>query len=185
MADYTTLQNVKEYLAIEGEGDDAVLKRLITACTSAMDAITSRNLAAATYTEKLDGQASGWGKTNLYLKNHPINSVTSVSIDGAAVPAGTGTGPGWYLVDDMVQLVGYAATEGQGNVTVVYNGGYQTIPAELETVCIQLVAMRFRERSRLGVSSENSGTGMSRTYDFGMPAWCEKVLNQYADVVPR
>lgn len=185
-SDYTTVQNVKEFLLIDDTKSDAVLQRLITSVSGAIDAYLSRTIKQATYTETVNGNdGGGRGDTLLILAHRPVISVTSVSVDGVALPASNGITAGWLTYEDLgVQLFGYRFTPGSNNVTVVYAGGFVTTPPAIENVCLQLVAQRYRERSRIGITNESDGRGMNRSYDGDFPPWCEKILNQYADVVP-
>lgn len=182
---YTTLTNVKQYLVLENDKEDAVLNLLITQVSAAMDAIMSRTIASANYTETYDGSGEGYAATCLYLDQQPVTSVTSVVVDGTTIPASNGTSSGWLLSQGVLSLIGYSFTAGTKNITVSYTAGYATTPPALETVATMLVAQRFRERGRIGIQNESDGRGMTRGYDSEMPPWCTKILNQYASTVPH
>lgn len=123
---------------------DTLMQRLISACSAYVQRWTDRTFRNLPYVETRDGT----GGYVLPLINYPITSVTSVTIDGVAVPVAPalGTqqvvtvgffgGPGGYLFD-MNRLIvrGFKFWRGLQNVQVSYAGGYlvsnepQTIPA--------------------------------------------------------
>ena len=185
MADYATVDNIKEYLVIDDNKSDSVLTRLITAVSASIDAYLSRVIASAAYTETFTGpQDSCIGSTVWFFPEFPVTSVTSVTIEGTAIAQSVGTGAGWNLVDGTLQLIGYRFSSVPGANVVVYVAGFSPTPPAIEHVCMELVAMRYRERTRLGITSESDGRGMNRSYSFDMPPWCEKILNQYVNTVP-
>jgi hypothetical protein len=104
VGDLTTLANVKAMANVTSTDDDALLQRLISAESSRFQTLIDRALGTATYTETRDGAGgpvagvssgvgiygyappTSRGSTRLLLKNYPVQSVTSVTIDGVPVP---------------------------------------------------------------------------------------------------
>jgi hypothetical protein len=123
--------------------DDALIDRLILGASRLIFGVINRSsLLLHTVTEKYDGM----GSTRLLLKQWPVTSVMSLSVDGGTVlasqtpPLGTGFVVGAWDGNcpgglSFVDLVGSAFGRGRQNVAVTYMAGYlvsdekQTIPA--------------------------------------------------------
>jgi hypothetical protein len=185
--DLTTLANVKLMLGVD-TGDttsDSVLNFLITSESAFFVQQIGRDILQASYTESLDGHSDrfrtrhafspwiagflggvgsrgyGYGIT---LRNVPVASVQSVTVDGATIPAGSNPGQdtqvdGWILNGDRIELLGgsYAFTPGIKNVVITYTAGYSTVPSDVERGVIDLVVWRYRERDRVAQRSKNVG----------------------------
>lgn len=62
---------------------------------------------------------------------------------------------------------------------------YGFIPADLEQVCLELIAERASYRSRIGVRSQSLASQESMTYNLdGMPAYAQAMLMPYVSVLP-
>src|SRR5579875_234108 len=96
--DLTTLANVKAYLAppLTTTSDDALLTRLVTAASQFVQTWLGRTIAETAYSETRDGQ----GGTRLFLRNRPVVSVASLTVDGVAIAPAAGPGQPGYLFDD-------------------------------------------------------------------------------------
>ena len=181
--DLTTLANVKAYLSppLTTTTDDALLTRLVTAASQFIQTWLGRTIAATSYTETRNGQ----GGTRLFLRNRPVVSVSSVTVDGVAVAPSSGPGqPGYLFDDNSVYLTGAAFTRGQQNVAVAYTAGYAATPPELEQACVALVALRYKERDRIGQASKNLAGEVVSFAQKDMPADVQTLLDQYRAVVP-
>src|SRR5215469_1463317 len=143
--DLTTLANVKAYLSppLTTTADDALLTRLVTSASQFIQTWLGRTIAQTSYSETRNGQ----GGTRLFLRNRPVVSVVSLTVDGIAIAPAAGPGqPGYLFDDNSIYLSGTAFTRGQQNVAVTYTAGYVATPPELEQACIALVALRYKER---------------------------------------
>ena len=183
MADLTTLANVKAWLGQPAPlPDDAALALLITGVSGMAEAYLNRTVLSTVYTET----SSGRGAPIMVLRNHPITSVTSVIIDDvAALPATNTTMTGWRLVNDAIVLnSGQAFNIGLANVTVVYTAGYATVPFAIERAVIETVALRWKERDRIGHQSKSLGGETVSFFTGELPASAKLALGQYKDVVP-
>ena len=181
--DLTTLANVKAYLSppLTTTNDDALLTRLVTAASQFIQAWLGRTIAETAYNET----RNGLGATRLFLRNRPVTNVTSVAVDGVAIAPASGPGqPGYLFDDNSVYLTGTAFTRGQQNVAVAYTAGYAAMPPELEQACIALVALRYKERDRIGQASKNLAGEVVSFAQKDMPADVLTVLDQYRAVVP-
>lgn len=182
MADLTTLATVKEWLSITDSSKDALLTRLISAASDFIQTWLNRTLASASYTDTLDGA----GGRTLLLGNYPITAVSSVYVDGVSIPQSTSVAmSGWtYDATRIVLRGGYRFTRDLQNVVVSYTAGYVTTPKEVEQSCIELIARRYKERDRIGVSSK---TLAGETVTFSQKDMSDAIkttLTQYRKVAP-
>ena len=180
--DLTTLANAKEWLELDSSltSDDALLARLISAASGFIRIWCNRDFVRQPYVET----RSGNGGRSIVLAQWPIVSVESLVIDGQPVPPAPANGAGYLISRSMVMLVGYFFARGAANIQISYTAGYATIPPEIEDACIQLVGFRYRERSRIGKSSESMG-GETTAYQVrDVPAGVRTILDQYKMVVP-
>ena len=154
MTDLCTLADVKAWLGPGmGATDDALLARLITAASSAMQSYMNRNIPQASYTDT----RSGNGRQALTLWNTPIVSVATLTVDGNTIPAAPAPAIknyGFTFDADTLYLRGYLFGKGQMNVTIAYTAGYTVIPVDLAQACIELGVFRYRERERIGMASK-------------------------------
>ncbi len=183
IGDLTTLDTVKAYLSppLTTTADDALLARLVTSASQFIQAWLGRTIAQTAYTEIRNGQ----GGTRLFLRNRPVVSVASLTIDGVAIQPAAGPGQPGYLFDDSsLYLCGHAFTRGQQNVAVAYTAGYAATPPDIEQACIALVALRYKERDRIGQVSKNLGGEVVSFAQKDMPADVQTLLDQYRGVVP-
>ena len=159
--DLTTLANVKAWFAppLTVTADDALLERLVTAASGFILSWIGRDIALRECAETRDGT----GGVRLAFSNTPVVSVTSVAIDGVEVPpAPDALRPGYVFSATQLYLRGHVFTRGNQNVSLSYTAGYAAVPAEIEQACIELVALRYRERERIGhVSKSLAGETVS------------------------
>jgi hypothetical protein len=128
--DLTTLSSVKSYLAISSAGQDALIPSLISRQSRLIEQFTGRTFPNVTRSTHLNGT----GTQRLVLPDTPIISISSLLIDGVAVPASDGTSTGYLYDDTSIILKNLVFTRGAVNVSCVWTAGYQqtqtfTIPA--------------------------------------------------------
>jgi hypothetical protein len=177
------LADVEAWLGLaSGNSDEALLTRLIAGASAFVETWCSRTFALTSYTETRDGN----GQTRMSPQNWPISTVASVTIDTTVVPARTVPGgSGFFLNGKSIQLVGYCFNRGQANVTLVYSAGFATIPADIQQGVIELVAMRYKERDRIGLSSVSAAGETTSYITKDMPNSVATLLGQWRQVVPR
>lgn len=182
--DLTTLANVKAYLSppLTATADDALLARLITAASQFIQTWLNRAIAQGAYEETRNGT----GGTRLFLRNRPVTAVSSLAIDGVDVPPASAPagGTGYRFDESSLYLVGYVFAKGAQNVAARYTAGYAATPPEIEQACIALVALRYRERDRIGQVSKNLAGEVVSFQQKDMPADVATLLDQYRNVVP-
>ena len=181
MADLTTLAAVKGWLGITTSADDATLARLITAASGYIEQWTNRHFSSQQFTEVRDGT----GSAVMVFADYPVTAVQSVVINGNAITPSPGYGQAGYSYDtSTIRLTGYLFDKGRGNVRLTYTAGYAVTPPEIEQACIELVALRYKERDRIGHQSK-SLAGETVTFivrDF--PDSVRTILGNYKKVVP-
>ena len=159
--DLTTLVNVKSWFAppLVAASDDALLQRLISAASGFILSWLDRDLALQSYAEVRDGS----GGSRLSFAHTPAIAVQSLAIDGIAIPAAPdATSPGYVFSATQLYLRGHRFRRGVQNVMIAYTAGYAATPLEVEQACIELVALRYRERERIGhVSKSLAGETVS------------------------
>jgi hypothetical protein len=172
--DLTTLANVKAWLNIANNDNDALLARLITAVSTFAQSWMNRNIAVASYVEK----RSGHGGQVMVTSDYPVLSVTSVTVNGLPV-----TG---YTNDEVAVYMdsGKAFARGKNNVVLSYSAGYAVIPTDLEQAVIETVALRFKERERIGQSSKGLAGETTSFIIKDFPPSAQSVFQNYKKVIP-
>jgi hypothetical protein len=180
--DLTTLANVKGWLGLTNTAtDDALLARLITAYSSYIQTWLNRLIAIVAYSET----RSGTGRTAMAAADYPLVSVSLVQVDGFAIPASPdGIQPGYYFDENTIYLVGYAFNRGRANVKLAYTAGFASTPPELEQATIELIALRYKEKERIGHQSKTLAGETVSFYIKDFPDSVQTILNNYKKVVP-
>jgi hypothetical protein len=181
MADLTTLANVKDYLNLTSDGADVLLDRLISAVSGFIQTWLGRQISSQAYTEIRNGHDG----LQMTFANTPVTAVASVKVDGLVIPAAADySSRGYRFTHSALVLNGYSFTRGLGNVELAYTAGFTTTPPELEQACIELVALRYKERDHIGqdVASMQGQNVTFSTRD--MPASVKTVLQGFKKVVP-
>jgi hypothetical protein len=186
--DLTSLPDVKAWLQT-GQNpfpatDDALLQRLISAASEFIQNWLGRQIAPADWLEVRDGT----GGQLMAFANIPVTAILSLSIDGLTIPpapADGGFGAGYTFAPTELALRGYVFTRRPQNVIVTYTAGYAATPPDIAQVCIELVCLRYRERSRIGEVSKSLGGG--ETVSFSQKDMSDNVktlISQYRAVAP-
>jgi hypothetical protein len=200
MPDLCQLADVKEWLELAQDKTqaDPVLTRLITATSADFMTESARPdlYPASDYIAAISGD----GESSVFLPHWPINSVTSLSIDGVTVPASDdGIKPGYVIAHkdedpelrSKIVLIGYrfsrvAAPCGRQNqlaapnVVVSYNAGYDTVPPDVAQAVIDWVAYRYRSRSFIGQTSKSLNQGETIAFQqVDMPPNTKRAIERY------
>lgn len=186
--DLTTLADVKAWLQLGAAPfpatDDALLTRLVTAASRFVETWLGRPVLSADWLEVRDGT----GGQRLVLANHPVTAVLSLTIDGLAIPPAPqdgGFGPGYTFTATELALRGFVFTRRPQNVIVTYTAGYDTVPPDLAQACIELVAQRYKQRSRIGEVAKARGATETVTFSQkDLSDGVRAVLAQYRAVAP-
>ena len=155
----TCLTNLKTWLNVTTDTDDALLNSMIVAFTDAIMSYLERPTFAATQNAE---QYDGVGNQKITLRNWPVIAVSTVKVFGGlgfggsmfgqsglpngvvSIPASNGFGNSGFALESYdgtgagrpqrVILTGYNYPRGNGNVQITYTAGYQvsesrTVPA--------------------------------------------------------
>jgi hypothetical protein len=164
--------------------DDALISRLITAASQFIQTWLQRQIAVGDWIEIRDGD----GGQRLAFANFPVTQVWSLSIDGLSIPPAPsdgGFGAGYVFSPTELALRGYVFTRRVQNVSVTYAAGYASVPPDIAQACIELVALRYRERTRIGEASKALMSGETVTYSQkDMSDDIKTLLSQYQAVAP-
>lgn len=191
--DLCMLQDVKDYIFRGGGNqtnvDDNLLQRIISGASEWIRQETSREFTAGNVTEI----RSGTGGRIMFVKCPPINSVTSVHIDGSSISAKSSNvadflnsnGYSFQANGTYIALSGHIFARGIDNVQLIYNGGYNSVPFDLEQACIEMVGWTYRELDRLGMISK---TLAGETITFSERALSERskvAIGRYKSPIPK
>lgn len=168
----TSLENVKGWMGIAGTADDTLLERLITACSSFIQNWINRTIASQEYTETRNGN----GGRSLSFLNYPVTSVSSVLVDGREIS-------GYVFSPTQLMLNGSCFTRGFQNVSITYMAGFATIPTDIEQACIELCALRYKERDRIGQMSKSIAGEVVSFSQKDMSEDIKTLLQQYKRVI--
>jgi len=201
--DLTTLADVKAWLQTGQSAfpttDDALLTRLITAASQFIQTWLNRQIASQDWIEIRDGLGStfGPGETRYQFAAFPVTAVSRVVVDGLTLPAIPVTSPaqsggaivgtqaGYLFTPTQLMIRGYAVPRKAGCVALQYTAGYAVTPPDLAQACIELVALRYRERSHIGEVARAIGGGQTVSYSQKDMSNSIKVLiQQYRIVAP-
>ena len=202
--DLTTLGDVKSWLQTGQNAfpatDDALLTRMITAASQFIQTWLNRQIALQDWIETRDGLGNAFGpsETRYQFAAFPVTAVNRVVVDGVmitAIPPSTQLGsvvagtfaaqPGYLFTPTQLVIRGYAVPRKAGCVTLQYTAGYAVPPADLAQACIELVALRYRERSHIGEVTKAIGGGQTVSYSQkDMSDWIKTLIQQYRRIAP-
>lgn len=179
---FATATDVKAYLNLSITTDDALITAMIAEESAFIESWTNRSFASAAHIDVFGGN----GGTEHTFGYYPAISVTSVTVDGITIPAAaTITDKGYMLLDGRLLLFGYVFGWGKRNCQVVYSAGYATIPADIKRACIDLVCWKYKERTRIGMSTQ-AMAGETTVYQVAeMPDHVKTILRQYRNTYTR
>jgi hypothetical protein len=185
--DLTTLADVKGWLqtgqAAFPATDDALLTRLVAAASQYIQTWLGRQIASADYLEIRDGT----GGHRLQFACFPVTAMLSLTIDGQVVPvaAASFNAAGCRFSPTQLSVRGYRFNRAAQNVVIAYTAGYSTTPPEVAQACIELVSLRYRERTRIGEISRSLGGAETVAYaQKDMSDAIKTLLQQYRVVAP-
>jgi hypothetical protein len=167
-----SLDEAKEYLAIQGSEEDEIVAAIVNGVSGTVSAYLGRELVQKTYTEYYNGN----GTPSLILRNYPVVSITSIHEDSLRM----------WQSDAAVDVAGdvqvnlstgiltnwnnrYAWDRGRGNIKVVYVAGYTigvTMPHVIRMATKRLADLHYREgytHRKLDTASEAIG-GATTSY---------------------
>jgi hypothetical protein len=75
----------------------------------------------------------------------------------------------------------YRITEGVGNVTLVYSAGFSVVPPDVTQAVLEMAALMYRERERVGQQSRNGPEG-STVFYYSPPSRVVSTIETYRRV---
>lgn len=190
--DLTTLANLKEWLRIENSNSDQLLQRLVSEASQAAVTFMGRSPQSADYTETQNGThlRSFDGGSQLVMSQWPITAVSSVTVDGIAVPPRPSLplgNPAWGFTfdNDTVYLTGYRFHRGFQNCTIAYTAGYAAGSPDLmaiEQAVIEIASQRWARRTHIDQDSQNLQGMVVSFSKLDIPAEARCVLERYRRV---
>lgn len=122
--------------------DDNLIGELIDAAQAHIERVAEREFEDAARTETFDPPES----SDLWLTHTPINSITSVTVDGSALTSSqyshvSGTGRLTRVVNGRPTSW---RTHKVQSITVAYNGGYQSVPYDIVDLCARMAARAYQ-----------------------------------------
>ncbi|HYL92768.1 MAG TPA: hypothetical protein VEW69_06385 [Alphaproteobacteria bacterium] len=179
--DLCTLADLKAWLPNQGNNDDANLQALISNGSMQILQYIDRPHLLASVIGALNEIYDGNDSDRLLPHFFPIVTVTSVSVDGAAVPLATSpTAPGFLWDSRRVLLRGYKFNRGVQNIQIAYSAGYASVPLDLKQAAIDTFALIYRQRTHIGEKSSSMGGQLTLAFDMSdIPARAMSIINQY------
>lgn len=130
--DLTTATNALQWIGLPA--DDGTVARLVTAVSVEIQKFLGYQVASAGYARTFNGV----GGRRLMVPDRPLTAVSSLTIDGVAVPLSPDPRtPGFVFDDKIIYLRGwYEFCRGAQNVAAAYTAGYATTPPDIEQACL-------------------------------------------------
>lgn len=191
----TLVQQVKDYLVgiseIVPPGHDELITFIIRRQSAAAEQFCRRKFGKATYTAELHTGQSG--QVEFFPHQWPIVTVTTVTIDGTAVVAGTDSDD--YLLLKNTDGETWALYRKDGwksdphKLLITYDAGYvlpaeppptsppRNLPYDLEGAVTELTAGMYLARGKAGLTRE-SFEGLSVDFD-RWPSHIVQALSKY------
>ena len=165
-----TLAQLKTYLNISGSSQDSALEDLVDAVSAGAEAYTRRELAARDQAWTGGDALDGNGHTVLRAPQWPLNSISSLEVNGVEISARAAIGGSGYVIDKgagLIRLVGYVFYQGVQNVEISANAGFDPVPADLRQAAIEWAAMLVKQsgisglgKHWLGIKSDDKPKNM-------------------------
>lgn len=152
----------KTYLKIPlaETSQDSLVEFFINASSEMIERETDRKLKAQSIVDTVHGRSSNI----VLLSQWPVNSITELRIDNSSifVDANTLIDASEYRIGDdknSLVLLSRTFTKGYNNVRITFNGGYSTIPSDLEHACLWMVFFyhKIRISEDIGRQSKSKG----------------------------
>lgn len=178
MTALATSADVRTFRGLPAGQDEALLTSLCEAASAFVLKFIGRTGFAI---EQVTETYNGTGTRMVLLRHRPVTAVSAMKINGVTIPASNGYSQnGYYLEHNgAVCLRGYRFDRDQGNVDITYSHGYASVPADVKQIVVEMVAMKYERRTRLGVSSKSIGQETISYATTDLSAENRTLLNQY------
>ena len=167
-----SLDDLREQLRVR-PGDvanDAWLTKVITRASLAAERYCNRIFALQTYLDTFAGNVTGLTGEPLMLSQAPVDPESlEVTLDGAGLVQGDFAleplaGHLWRITDPRAWVVG-------AGLSVVYDAGFDVIPADVQQAVLDLCTMESSARGRDPMlrATESPGLGRQEFWVGGVP----------------
>jgi hypothetical protein len=160
---------------------DPLLARLLSAVSAFIQEVIGYQVASQAYDLVVDGH----GGDRLAFGKPPLTAVAHLTINGLEIPLAPDTqAAGYRFTASAIILQGYQFVRGAGNVEISCTRGWAATPPELEQACLELAALRYKERDHIG---QEIATMQGQNVTFStrdMPNSVKTVLNGWKKVAP-
>lgn len=172
----TSLDKVKEWLKLQTTAaDDELIQRLIDSASAFIERWLGYNILRHEVIDWFDGK----GKNEIVLTNPHILSINSIFIDDRIIAPDQYRQADWWII-----LKNECFPRGRRNVCIAYDVGFDTVPADIENVVIDLVGLAYSEQDRIGFQSK-SLAGETVSFFTGALSDRSKIaLEHYKRVIP-
>lgn len=188
----TTVEKVVRWCELVGVTPE--IEEDILACINRVSSFISLKISKRgvwldrSITERYDGNSS----QIMALSNCPINSVSSLKIDGFTIPPSTSFSVPGYVIqpDEFITLVGYYFGSTRSGVEITYNAGI--LPSDLhigvlEQAILEVINFKLQRKKHADQTASRVGEGFSNQHfsekDFPAEFWSAVKLIT-AKVVP-
>lgn len=170
----TTLNMAKTYLKIPlaETSQDTLLEMFINASSDALESECDRKLKKVTgLVEYQDGR----GQNIITPREWPIVNIQELRVDNKSdfTDASTIVDPADYGITDFDMSIVYENQQfpkGYKNIKIIYDAGYDPLPADIEHACLWLVFWYNSIRNAADIGRESkSKEGESISYSQSMP----------------
>jgi hypothetical protein len=216
--DLTTLADVRAWLQTGPQQypatDDALLARLITAASGLVTQWLNRPILSGDWQEVRDGTGSWSNEVSFAFAVQPVTAVLLVVVDGVTIPPDPGNyGPsfvpaavggqvspsfltqqagfaGYVFTPTALTIRGYWVPRKRASILLRYTAGFVSVPFDIAQATIELVARKYRERTRIGERSKHLGGQETVAYETTMfslrdfTSDIQLLLQQYRVVAP-
>lgn len=176
---------VRAYVGATSTNDDTELQTLCDAAANGIETWLNRIIQTTSYTTVTDGN----GKTQMLWPDYPVTAVFGVTIAGVAANAIASptdfTSQGYRFDQHRIVLQGgLLFTKGTLNVSLTYTAGYATIPPELLQAAVETVALKYKQRQTIGISSKSLAGESISFVQSDFPKSALGIMANYKRVVP-
>ncbi len=211
LIDLVTVADMHAYLGIKDDNvsDDATIQLCITAASlywlwytgrdTIADTVVSPFVAPVAYNENYDGS----GSNRMFLRNVPIQSVQSLTVNTRTIPQSTAFGQAGWLIDSsqkslvirggggasqsftsdvlFIGFVGNFFAKGLQNVNVQYTAGFNGVPVDIQLAATQMIAVNYKRKDWIDQASRAmaGGAGTTSYRAWEMPQEVRSVMNNY------
>lgn len=182
-----TLADTKTYLQISDTKYDTILEMLINAVSTMFDNYVGFQIKKKTYTDLL---LDGNGAVEFWLPFYPVTNITSlkeIDSDGSEETLTEGKNNDYIVDEDKGLLIRRDTVwiDDYDSIKISCDGGYETIPKDLQQACFLQVAASFQKfkNKTWGEGSRTFPDGSISILETELLSEVKVILNKYRRVL--